>query len=520
MRLLVVFISMFYINFSWGGNNDSLIKFSDLHFKSPVERSAFVNYQANSKNHLNLFLSSYNKATTVSADKVQQRIDDCANVLIKETDAMTEPKKIKFIYKYVHQEFLKMYSLHNNFSDIFEKGEYNCVSGSALYALIFEKLGIPYQIIEIPAHVYLVAYPLTHKIRIETTDPKHGYVQFGNSYIESYVKYLLESKIISQNEMDTSTISKVFNRHYFAASGVSIKALAGIQYSNFYLYDYEENNHEEGFSEIKKAFFLNPDERTRYLLKSALAYCVTNNDYSDKKTVDALALLCRYHNSNEKEITSESIKHEFLRLKENQLIKNSNYLMFDSSFTNITHTLKDTSLIKEISFYYHYELARLGYNTYKDKEYEVSHLSAAYKSNPKHADLQNLIIGYFAKLIDYNSEPGNIIKLMDQFTTAYPFLNNHTKFNSTKANCLLELGYQSFTTNNLIKGEKFLSDFELLCSKNTELEPTAQFVEKAYSVAAGIYYKKGNYAKAKQFLKSGLKYAPESFGLKLRLSQF
>ncbi len=109
---------------------------------------------------------------------------------------------------------------------------------------------------------------------------------------------------------------------------------------------------------------------------------------------------------------------------------------------------------------------------------------------------------------------------MGEFTLAYPFLSNNARFNTTKANCLLELGYQSMSTNNLVKGEKFLSDFEMLCSKNTGIEPTSVFVEKAYSVAASIYYKKGNYAKAKQFLKSGLIYAPQNFGLKLRLSQF
>lgn len=519
MKLFILTMSLFYLQFS-AANKDSLIKFADLKFKSDAEKNAFLSYFSGSKNHLSLFLSSYNKEASVSSQKIEAQINDCAKVLEKETEGMSESKKIKFIYKYVHQRFLKMYKLHNNFADIFDNGEYNCVSGSALYALIFEKMNIPCQIVEMPAHVYLIAYPLTHKIRIETTDPKHGYVKFNNNHIENYVKYLLESKLILQQEIDTSTIDNIFDRHYFAASGVTLKALAGIQYSNFYLYDYENSNHDEGFSEIKKAYYLNPDQRTRYLLKSAVAYRVNNNSYSDKKTVDDLIFLCRFHNANIKEISSENIKNEFLRLTESQLIKNSDYQLYDASYTAISTTLKDTALIKDISFYYHYELSRLGYNTYKDKEYVLGHLSAAYLSNPKHADLQNLILAYFAKLIDKNSEAAHVIKLMGQFTNAYSFLNDHLRFNTTKANCLLELGYQSIATNNLAKGEKFLSEFELLCSKNPLLEPTAIFIEKAYSTAASCYYKKGNYAKAKQFLKTGLIYAPESFALKLRLSQF
>ena len=52
-----------------------------------------------------------------------------------------------------------------------------------------------------------------------------------------------------------------------------------------------------------------------------------------------------------------------------------------------------------------------------------------------------------------------------------------------------------------------------------ETQPNDNYIEKAYSFAAGIYYKKGNVAKARQTLKSGLIYSPDNFGLKLRLNQ-
>lgn len=48
---------------------------------------------------------------------------------------------------------------------------------------------------------------------------------------------------------------------------------------------------------------------------------------------------------------------------------------------------------------------------------------------------------------------------------------------------------------------------------------TAELVERAYGQAAGVYYKKDNYAKAKQLVKAGLIYAPSSFGLQQRLNQ-
>ncbi len=116
----------------------------------------------------------------------------------QDIDTKSEVKKVKYVYDYVHKQFLKVYKLQNSFADIFSKGEYNCVSASALYAIIFTKLDIPFNIIEAPHHVYLVAYPQTFKILIETTSPEKGYYQFNDNFINQYVKILYNSKLISK----------------------------------------------------------------------------------------------------------------------------------------------------------------------------------------------------------------------------------------------------------------------------------------------------------------------------------
>ena len=73
--------------------------------------------------------------------------------------------------------------------------------------------------------------------------------------------------------------------------------------------------------------------------------------------------------------------------------------------------------------------------------------------------------------------------------------------------------------NNIIKGENYLKEFETLMNLKKDILVDDSFIEKAYSFAAGVYYKKGNLVKTKQTLKTGLIYAPDSFGLKIRLNQ-
>ena len=92
-------------------------------------------------------------------------------------------------------------------------------------------------------------------------------------------------------------------------------------------------------------------------------------------------------------------------------------------------------------------------------------------------------------------------------------------FLDIRSRCLLDLAYQTFFLNDLLKGENYLHEFETFVKNNKSVQPTAELVERAYGQAAGVYYKKGNYAKAKQLVKTGLMYAPASFGLQQRLNQ-
>ncbi len=502
-------------------SNDSLVIISDLLFKNANEKNAFLEYQTSKTNAdlIDLFLTPFDRNDGYDSKIAHQKIRECVEVIKKETKGLTDAKRVKFIYKHVHQSFLKIYKLNNSFSDIFEKGEYNCVSASALYAIILKELDIPCQIVEAPQHVFIIAYPQTDKILIETTSPEKGYFIFNDTYVEKYIKYLMESKLISKEEYENTSANTLFNKYYYSTAGVSITELAGLQYTNYSIYDSEAGNYDRAIQQVKKGYYLNTSERNRYLLKSILSYQLNNNDYSDPKQVYNFKVLCRFNNLKDKLISNEAIQNEFIRIMQAQLIKNSNYAEFEKSFKITYDVLTDTTLKKDIAFDYHYELARLGYNNLQTKDYEMKHLCAAYAINPKQANLQNIILGYFSRLIEKNNEPNNIITLMKEFLEKFDFLNNNNQFNVVRCNCILELAYQSLYLSDITKGEAHLAEFESICSKNKEITPSSYYVEKAYSAAASYYYKKGNKAKCKQFLKTGLNYAPDNFGLKQRLSQ-
>jgi len=519
------YLFIFLFLFSTAGfcqRDTSLIKFNDLSFKNDPEKDAFVKYNE-TKNKVDVFdllFISYDRSKIGDRAKALEKINDCVSSLKKTISDKSEIKKVKITYDYVHKEFLKVYRLKNSFLDIFETGEYNCVSASALYAIIFSKLDIPYQIKETPTHVYLIAYPNSSKILIETTAPAKGYYQFNSNFITKYVTTLYNSKIITKEEFETVSANDLFNKHYFTSDNVSLLELAGLQYSNFAIYFMDENDLVKAKEEIKNAYFLFESERHKYLLKATLMALIDKNGYDDPNNIYNLAILCRFNNLKDKELSNEVIAYEFGKIINTQLIKNSDYDSFDKSYSKIINELRDSVLKGEISYEYNYELARLGYLNSKGEAYQLLHLKAAYSHNPLNANLRSLILGTFERSVEKFNDSKSIMEEAEIFVKAFSFFEEDEFFLSVKSNCILDMAYRSYYYSDLSKGDAYLKEFEELIKSNGTLTPTANFVEKAYSQGASEYYRKGNYAKSKQLLKTGLIYAPNSFGLQQRLKQF
>ncbi len=521
MKRFLLLIAPLLISFNYYSQvKDSIVSLRDIKYKNEAEKSIFEKTECTNVNDIiSALLIGYSPENIYRSKDAIEKIDDCVSSLNKEIAGKSEIKKIKYIYDFVHKKFFISYKMENSFSDIFSKGEYNCLSGTALYAIILTKLNIPFSIVEAPNHVYLIAYPESHKIIMESTDPQNGYFQFNDNFVNQYIKSLYNSKLISKSEYESTPTNKLFEKYYFNSSYHNLRDMISLQYSNYGAYYSEEKKYTEAIGEIKKAYYFDPSERNKNILKFLLVYNVQNKEYENDELVDELILLCRFNRLNEQEITDENIKYEFNRLTKSQLISESNYSMYKSSFTNIIRELKDTTLLNEITYAYHFEIARLGYLNSKDSIYEMPHLIGAYKATPKNSNIQALILSYFEQLIKGSYDPKKIMKIIDQFNSHFSFTKNHASFNTIKANCLLELAYQNYYVNDTKTGENYIAEFEALMKNNKETYPNDAYIEKAYSESAMIFYKKGNSAKARQLLKKGLEYSPGNFGLTVRLSQ-
>jgi hypothetical protein len=517
------FLVLVFLTFQALANpTDSLVRLSEVKFESDFEREMLTKtvMKQGELDYLALFMAT-DKATTASAFKdAQKRVSEIFAVLDKEeVDKKSEAKKIKLIYKIVHESFFKKYEYKNNFSEIFKNGNYNCLSATALYSIVLDRYHIPYTIKKAPSHVFLLTYPSTYKILIETTDPVKGYFEYNDQMIANYVNHLKKSKMISEEEFKNKSQNELFEEYFLKDENVSIKQLVGLQYNNLALYKYEDEKYLEAFQLMQKAYLFYPSEGTRFLLKNILLALLSKASYDNDDDIGHFAYLTRFKTDDAGDLSVETISSEFVRITQKQLITKSNFSLYSKSYEQISKSIVDTTLKKEIDFIYNYEYARAILNSGKEENIDLN-IKTIYSIKPEHMEVQTMVSSYVINSLRHHSNPETVLVTLDKFSKQYKFLTATTKIASIYGACYLELAALAYAKNDLVKGDKYLASFENMVKVKDKALVDEFLINKSFAEASAAYYRKGNKSKAKGMITKGLEYAPDSPYLQLRLGQF
>ncbi len=233
-----------------------------------------------------------------SGSDAKQKVSRFTSELKSRIADLPVNKKIKTVYKAVHEKFLSKYNEEAFFNDIFVNGNYNCVSASALYALVLEELGIRYTIKETPVHVYLIADPGNTGFLIESTLPGEKIIQFDERYKSQYIEYLHNNKIISDNEFSNTSIDELFNKYYSKDRSISIKQLAGLQYYNQGILLYNKADYDQSLASFEKAELLYDEDIIKYMKNNSLINLLNKENQQKKYRGDILGKYIIANDSN------------------------------------------------------------------------------------------------------------------------------------------------------------------------------------------------------------------------------
>ena len=99
---------------------------------------------------------------------------------------------LRYFFYHIHRTHLKKYKPYATLGDLLNTGRYDCVSGTALYALLLDALQIQFSVREMTHHMYL-ELPLDEGIAlIESTDPLAGFIAGEPTVTKRLVQYRAE----------------------------------------------------------------------------------------------------------------------------------------------------------------------------------------------------------------------------------------------------------------------------------------------------------------------------------------
>ena len=184
----------------------------------------------------------------------------------KQATSKSDALFLKHVFYTVHRKMLGEYEQYVTFSEIFKKEKkYDCVTGTALYALILDELGIDFQIHETDYHVYLVAYAGGKEYLFESTDALAGFA-WDSKEIDERRAFVNQESIRINTELAMTGLASNEESGQgvtYIDNVVNLRQLAGLHYYNQALKQFNTNDHKEAYKMIIIAQGIYPSQRIK-----------------------------------------------------------------------------------------------------------------------------------------------------------------------------------------------------------------------------------------------------------------
>ncbi len=489
-----------------------LVKKRELSFTSPFEKEVFKNLAQDSSLHFmaKLLLSPSNPEDSLLLTQIESSINQIVEVYNSPSMLKKKPgKRLDLLTKEIHNKFFKVYKDDADFADIFKTGHFNCVGGTGLYALVLKKLEIPFAIKTPPGHAYLVAYPRSENIMIESTDAINTTISYSSAYREDFVKRLLEMKIIDSKDYRSMSVDQLFEQHFYKSKPTSLSNLAGVLYINKAVAFLEDKKYAQAYPLMEKAYFLYPSNHHEDLLVLlwGLQY-----DIMEKNKPEVYGLIAKLSRCKKYGINAEKIDGIFNDFIQSTLHDSGDTTLLINGFHHIDSTLADTSIQRMIRIAFYTELGRY-YYFQSNFDKALDNVYKALILKPKSQMITGMAKDAFFRLISVSESIPKIEPIMDLYLMKYPNLKEIPDIKRVLLILYIEQSGAEFSMDNPDKGHEYLQKFESQYSPELKNEKTTNMIASTYEECCLYYFRHQKKKQALQYINKGLEYAPNNFDL-------
>lgn len=504
-RALKLLILLFTLYFS---------KSESQNYTSLSEENLINSYQKDSINYdflKSLFIID-STFSEVKYTNYKNKLDKIISQLPeKESSAKKEKKRIKKIYDIVHSTFLKKYDEKAMFSDIFSNGHYNCVSASAIYAYTFDQIGIPYHVKEAPSHVYLIAYPDSHKIRLETTVPgSYGFIILQDSEIKKVVDELINVKLVTKEEVFAKGYKKFYEDYFYGKEYVAKSSLIGMQYYNKGYYDLEIENYKSALNNVTKSSIFYNSPTTNYLRKQLLLLNLSKLDFKDDNDLNILYTSLTELKYNE-DIDSNNVNVLLNTITDN---RNNEFIL---KAAKVLSSLEEPELNALCQFELYNYLVRDN-ATKQNLDQTIKYGEIVLKLDSINKLAKKAITYSVYQKVYIMPLNDKVLITLDSLTKKFNFINEDKGIITIRARLYGQLTEQKILERKINEGMKYFISFEnLLETERENIQINPQAITHLYLLVGRYYYGKSQFKSAKTFFEKGLKYNPDNYDLKKML---
>lgn len=211
---------------------------------------SFVLLSAGSSD-LKLFLPGLANSQASKITAWENKLAAYSQEWILKKAALSDKQLLHQLFYDVHRLYLKKFTQYTGLHALLKSGEYNCLSATAFYALVLERLGYSYEIIESINHVViLVKLQDGQLILLESTDPANGFVTDNNAVKERL-----------QAIRDSEQAAGYYNLNLKIFRAIDLRELAGLQYYNYAAWHYNQRNMAGAADNLRKGQLLYQSER-------------------------------------------------------------------------------------------------------------------------------------------------------------------------------------------------------------------------------------------------------------------
>jgi len=192
-------------------------------------------------------LYSASNGSTVTSDKFMEFVGRMES---KRSSFRDDHEFVSYLFHKTHQKVLRFYKSQASFDELLSRGTYNCLTGTAVYAMLLSHFGLPYKIVETNYHIFILTETNRGEVLLEATDPFHGFLDKPTAIekrIDGYRK----------NEIAETDASKKYYRFRFSLyNEVTLDQLLGLLHYNLAIESYNTGEIQLAISHLDQALEL------------------------------------------------------------------------------------------------------------------------------------------------------------------------------------------------------------------------------------------------------------------------